>query len=283
MRRKFVSPAGLSSLVRRTLGELQVPQRQEFQWTLVPGALLLPDGLEFHFSGHSPRNCLTSVAALLGFGRDMRAYLGRWAIGMTSSEEYVRTARQVVYKIQQSVNRALVEGRESEYFEDEAIDALRATAEMNGANPRRIRKRHTVLNSLTGRHCLGGTYPTLEARQGDWEDVQELTEDQLALVHEKTLQMEADAQKESQSGEPPKYFVTVSRRARHRRLHLHGCFVKPSNCCEVRLCQTVTNEDFDSVCRACKKKMLLESGKEAQEESSTTASSTSTACFSEEK
>ena len=46
----------------------------------------------------------------------MRAYLGRWAIGMTSSEEYVRTARQVVYKIQQSVNRALVEGREGKYL-----------------------------------------------------------------------------------------------------------------------------------------------------------------------
>ena len=277
-RRKFVTPAGLSSLIRRTLGELLVPQRQEYQWNLVPGALLLPDGLEFHFSGHSPRNYLTSVAALLGFGRDMRAYLGRWAIGMTSSEEYVRTARQVVYKIQQSVNRALVEGREGEYFEDEAIDSLCTTAEANGANPRRIRKRHSIMNNLTGRHCLGGVYPTLEQRQGDWEDVQDLTEDQLALLHEKTLQMEADAQKESLSGEPPKYFVTISRRARHRRLHLHGCFVKPSNCCEVRLCQAVTNEDFDSVCRACKKKMLLESGKEPQEDSSSTASSSSTVC-----
>ena len=281
VRRKFVSPAALSSLISRTLGELLVPQRQDLRWTLVPGALLLPDGLEFHFSGHSPRNYLTSVAALLGFGRDMRAYLGRWAIGMTASEEYVRTARQVVYKIQQAVNRSLVEGREDEYFEDEAIDRLCATAEANGANPRRIRKRHTLMNTLTGKHCLGGVYPTLEHRQGDWEDVQDMTDDQMALVHEKALQMEADALKESQSGEPPKYFVTISRRTRHRRLHLHGCFVKPSNCCEVRLCQTVTNEDFDSVCRACKKKMLLESGKEAQDESSSTASSSSTVCSQE--
>ena len=137
------------------------------------------------------------------------------------------------------------------------------------------------MNTLTGKHCLGGVYPTLEHRQGDWEDVQDMTDDQMALVHEKALQMEADALKESQSGEPPKYFVTISRRTRHRRLHLHGCFVKPSNCCEVRLCQTVTNEDFDSVCRACKKKMLLESGKEAQDESSSTASSSSTVCSQE--
>ena len=96
IRRKFVTPTGLSSLIRRVLGELQVPIKQEFDCALTPGALLLPDGLEFHFSGHSPRNYLTSVAALLGFSKDMRAYLGRWAVGMASSEEYVRTARGCV-------------------------------------------------------------------------------------------------------------------------------------------------------------------------------------------
>jgi hypothetical protein len=280
-RRKFVTPTTLSSLIRRVLGELLVPVRQEFEWTLVPGALLLPDGLEFHFSGHSPRNYLTSVAALLGFSKDMRAYLGRWAIGMTSSEEYVRTARQVVYKIQQSVNRSLVEGREDEYFEDEAIDSLCAFAEANGANPKRIRKRHTVMNNITGRHCIGGTYPTLEARAGDWEDVQDMTDDQLALLHEKALEVTAALDEQAATGDPPKYFVTISRRAGHRRLHLSGCFVKPSNCCEVRLFQTVTNEDFDSVCRACRKKMLSESGKDAPGESSSTASSSSTACSQE--
>ena len=104
-------------------------------------------------------------------------------------------------------------------LEDEAIDSLCATAEASGANPRRIRNGHTVLNNLTGRHCLRGFIPlwTLEPRQGDWEDVQELTEDQLALLHEKILQMESDAQKEALSGDPPKYFVTISGRARHRR------------------------------------------------------------------
>ena len=279
IRRKFVTPTGLSSLIRRVLGELQVPIKQEFDWTLTPGALLLPDGLEFHFSGHSPRNYLTSVAALLGFSKDMRAYLGRWAVGMASSEEYVRTARQVVYKIQQCVNRSLVEGLVDEYFEDEAIDSLCAYAESQGANPRRIRKRHTVMNNLTGKHCLGGTFPTLEVRAGDWDDVQDLTDDQMALLHEKAFEVAASLEEQSAGGTtvPPKYFVTISRRGNHRRLHLSGCFVKPAHCCEVRMFQTVTNEDFDSICRACRKKMLTESGKDAQDESSSTASSSSTA------
>ena len=65
--------------------------------------MLLPDGLEAHFSGHRPRNFVTSVAAAIGFSRDERAYLGRWSMGMVASEEYVRTSKQVVFKIQKAV------------------------------------------------------------------------------------------------------------------------------------------------------------------------------------
>ena len=69
----------------------------------MPAVLLLPDGLEMFFSGPSARNYLTSVAAAVGFHKDERAYLGRWSMGMVSSQEYVRTARQVVFKIQRTV------------------------------------------------------------------------------------------------------------------------------------------------------------------------------------
>lgn len=41
-------------------------------------------------------------------------------------------------------------------------------------------------------------------------------------------------------------------------------------------CVTVTSEEFDSICRACKKRMLQEAGKDTPEESSSTASSSST-------
>jgi hypothetical protein len=49
-------------------------------------------------------------------------------MGMTSSEEYVRTSRQVVFKIQRAVNRSLVEGMDEVYYEDEPIsEALRCS------------------------------------------------------------------------------------------------------------------------------------------------------------
>ena len=167
VKRKFVTPAGLSSLVAKLLASLTCPRRGEFGWELMQHVLLLPDGLEAFYSGHSARNFLTSVAAVIGVSRDERAYLGRWSMGMTSSEEYVRTSRQVVFKIQRAVNRALVQGLEQEYHEDEAIQRLCDAAEKSGANPNRIRKRHTVMAGWSGKHCLGGVYPTLAVHEGD--------------------------------------------------------------------------------------------------------------------
>ena len=272
-KRKFVTPAGLSSLISKLLSDLPVPRKQGDMWAANTGGLLLPDGLETHFTGHSPRNFLTSVAAAIGFHRDQRAYLGRWAMGMVASEEYVRTSRQVVFTIQKAVNKAIVTGVEQEYFEDEAVDRLCKAAEDSGANRNRIRKKHMVCSNLSGRFCLGGTFPTLEVLPDDWFEVGENEEDELTLAASIVDQKTRD---ESMSKVPSKFFVTISRRTAFRRLHLTGCFVKPSNCTEVRMLDEVGNEDFDSICRACKRKMLAENGKDVNPESSSTASSSST-------
>jgi hypothetical protein len=45
---------------------------------------------------------------------------------------------------------------------------------------------------------------------------------------------------------------------------------------EVRLLDEVSEDDFDSICRSCKRKMLSDGGKDEQQESSSTASSSST-------
>lgn len=276
VRQKFIQPSELSSLIRKLLSSLKVPRRVGLDWTISGSLLLLPDGLESHFTGHSPRNFLTSIAALLGFPKDMRAYLGRWLIGMTAAEGYVRTARQVVYKIQKAVNRSIVTGRDDEYFEDEAIDSLCKSAELSGANPARIRKRHVIMNNSTGRMCLGGFYPTLDVHDDGWDIIHGDPDDESNLELDLKAREIGGSLLEKTDDSSYKYFVTVSRRVGHRRLHLTGCFVKPSNCCEVRLCNSITMEEFDSVCRACKKKMLVDNGKETADESSSTASSSST-------
>ena len=197
-----------------------------------------------------------------------------WTMGMTSSEEYVRTSRQVVHKIQRAVNRSLVEGREEPYFEDEAIQKLCDTAEAAGANPNRIKKRHTVLSNWSGRNSLGGIYPTLEVFDDDVQDHDESLEAQAALAASVAKICEKDA---AAATKVTKYFITISRRSALRRLHLTGCFVKPDRCCEVLFVDEISSDDFDSICQACKRKMLLEGGRDDGGETSSTASSSSTA------
>eukprot|EP00435_Cladocopium_sp_Y103_P028860 s4486_g7.t1 len=271
--RKFVPPSGLSSLIQKLLANLPVPRRIIGGWDANAGMLLLPDGLEGHFTGHSPRNFMTSVAAAIGFHRDQRAYLGRWAMGMVSSEEYVRTARQVVFSIQKAVNRSIVTGMDQEYFEDEAIERLCRAAEASGANPNRIKKRHVVMSSLPGRHCLGGVFPTLDVRADDWAVLEPADLDETAVA---SSILEQQSKEVSADKSTPRFFVTISRRTAFRRLHLTGCYVKPSNCAEVRFMEDVDSGDFDAICRSCKRKMLSEGGKDPDPESSSTASSSST-------
>ena len=143
VKRKFLPLHGLSSAIMSLLSVLGTPRKANFAWTTVDTTLLLPDGLEQFFTGHSPRNFMTSVAAVLGFSKDQRAYLGRWSMGMAASEEYVRTSRQVVTLIQKTVHEAVVSGHPGVYREDDVIQALCAEASSGGANPARIRKRHS--------------------------------------------------------------------------------------------------------------------------------------------
>lgn len=277
IKRKFLAPSGLSAVISKLLSTLRVPRRAFGGWSLNDALLLLPDGLEAHFSGHSPRNFLTSVAAVLGFNKDQRAYLGRWAMGMVASEEYVRTSRQVVFGIQKAVCESLVTGRPQGYCEDEAIERLCKTAERGGANPARIRKRHVVMSSfLNG--SLGGSYPTLEVSADDWDVIQEAMPDDEVSLAAKVAASSKEVANRVEDEAKFQFFITTSRRTSFRRLHLVGCFVKPSRCCDVRLTDQVTVDDFDGVCRPCKRRMVAQ-GKDVDhqlDESSSTASSSST-------
>lgn len=175
-------------------------------------------------------------------------------MGLVSSEEYVRTSRQVVYKIQKAVNKCLVEGSGAPFFEDETIGRLCDFAAESGANPNRIKKRHSVLVfGDPARPSLRGIFPALQLLPGDWDDGgQDMDDDELED------RVAAIAMKEKLAAPPSsKYFVTVSRRTALRRLHMAGCFVKPDRCGEVIFLDEVCQDDFDSMCQACQKRMMM--------------------------
>ena len=58
--------------------------------------------------------------------------------------------------------------------------------------------------------------------------------------------------------------------------------MKPDRCCEVLHVDEVCSDDFDSICQACKRKMMSECGKDNLDDSSSSASSSSTASGEEE-
>ena len=76
VKKKFMAPSCLGSAISKLLGGLAVPRRAGLSWELMPAQHLLPDGLEAFFSGHSPRNFLTSVAACLGILQGRKSLLG---------------------------------------------------------------------------------------------------------------------------------------------------------------------------------------------------------------
>jgi hypothetical protein len=59
-----------------------------------------------YWTEHSERNFLPTVAAALGFDKNQRDYIGRWKPG-AQSDDYVRSARQILDKLQGEVARRL--------------------------------------------------------------------------------------------------------------------------------------------------------------------------------
>jgi hypothetical protein len=59
-----------------------------------------------YWTEHSERNFLPTVAAALGFDKNQRDYIGRWKPG-AQSDDYVRSARQILDRMQGEVARRL--------------------------------------------------------------------------------------------------------------------------------------------------------------------------------
>ena len=159
VRWRFLTPAGLASNIKQLLGMLGMPRHVSVAWSVINTTLLLPDSLEDDYTGHSPRNWLTSIAAVLGFTKEYRAYLGRWMIGVTASEEYVRTSRQIITKIQVEANRVITTGRDCEYLEDEIIEFVVPRSSFKRCQPGEDPEEAHRHEQVHGKDVFGDTVP----------------------------------------------------------------------------------------------------------------------------
>ena len=73
-----------------------------------------------------------------------------------------------------------------------------------------------------------------------------------------------------------RFFISISRKTGHRRLHLNGpCHVKPVHCTKVEFVDRVVLEQIDSICRDCKHRLRDEQGADDGQDSSSESGSTS--------
>ncbi|CAE7244397.1 unnamed protein product [Symbiodinium sp. CCMP2592] len=224
---KGVDASAVSLYVRKIYKELCVPRWAEGRWIQNKERLLLPGDCALHFSGHSARNFLTSIAAAIRVPKDDRDFLGRWKVGGGGSADYTRTARQIVHRIQEQVTEVVLLGRERGYVEADALDALQSFAEERGEIGAVIRARHERATKVGGNPRLGGRYPPLymQSIPGPHVIAEEADEDQ---------RESAAAPKEE-----AKYFISVSKKT-GRRLPRPGMAVT-----EAEMRERVSGVDAD--------------------------------------
>ena len=76
-------------------------------FSVAAGALLITPSACRTWTEHSERCWLSSVAAVLGIGRERREVLGRWR-----SNEYIRTAQRVVSQVQRTIVQGVLRDTE---------------------------------------------------------------------------------------------------------------------------------------------------------------------------
>eukprot|EP00439_Symbiodinium_sp_Y106_P029107 s7427_g3.t1 len=134
-----------ATLAKLLATKLKVPVLKGGKWQASEHALFFDVDWLTLLSEHSERNFTSSVASAAGVERERRAYLGRWHV-VESSDEYVRTAWQVVTGLQRLIIVTLCKA--SSELMDFGLDALDERMQERGA-PKE--KRDLLQNTWLGK------------------------------------------------------------------------------------------------------------------------------------
>ena len=266
----YAKPEELGLFIRQVYKRLGTPKFESGKFRTNGQRPLLPESAAVHFTGHSPRNWLPSVAATLGIGKDDRDFLGRWLIGGAGSAEYTRTARQIIHRVQITVCKAICSGIDYVYNEEEPLLSLKTFVDGHRQSGSLVARRHEVLkDDGSGRKHLQMAWPVFTPSKGS------------AGCSGASAAVHGDDEPEVVPDPARKYFISVSKRSGHRRLHLNGpCHVKPFHCRCVEFVDFPDLDSVDSVCKDCRQRMRAEQGVDEKEGSSSDTASSSTSSSS---
>ena len=262
---KFASTEKVAAYVRHVLMNLATPVKGRYDGWKLREEISMFDGVTvMHWTGHSMRHVIPTIAAAIDIGKEQRDYVGRWHINMHQSVDYIHTSRQIVQKVQESVNRAICEGDPS-YDESELMEEYACFLQVKGRRPSDWMRQHSVWRRVDGSYQIGGKWPTIDP---------EILEEE-AFGEGQVENVEAgDVEEVNPEATDAPYFVTISRHSGFRRLHKAGCCsTLPWTCYKVEYLARVTEGVADAVCKTCQRAC----GKEVEiEDSSSSGSSSST-------
>ena len=248
---KYAPIEKVALFVRQVFLGLSSPAKPRLQlWKHRDDMQMMDQVGMLYWTGHSMRHFLPTIAAAINIGKEESDYIGRWHVNLHQSADYIHTSRQIVHRVQEEVNRALIEGKPGHYDESELIEDYSCFLLTKGRMPGDWVAQHQVWRRLDDKLVLGGQWPTMSADVIDAEIWGE---------HAFQTRPEEDPEKAAQDDEGAEdctspFFVTISRHSGYRRLHKAGsCSTQPWTCYKVEYISKVTEGVADAVCKTCQR------------------------------
>ena len=245
--------------------DLLLPQRCEDGWRFSTSKLLVAQSACRGWSEHSERCWLSSVTAMLGFGREQRECLGRWRVS-ACSDEYVRSAQRVISQLQRAVVSGVWHDDEGQ-VKDFGIKEVEAFLQEAGEAPSVISQQIALLTVSGLRPKLGASgLPTRLDEAPSAGDLAEHVTGVEELEPEDVVQVSP-------------YFVTVVGSKRLRRLHRRdGCGVSVIDVQIFENVWSLKGLSYDLACKHCWKAGEEVTPSEAEEVDDSELSAASSDC-----
>jgi hypothetical protein len=233
---KMADYMACAALGHALLADLRMPHRApDGTWSESESRLALR-GAHLFWTEHSERNYLSSIAAGFGVDKTQRDYLGRWQPSQGQSNDYVRTAQQVVTGLQRRIATHLREV-ENEPSEEMVMQDLATYLAARGASSQEVLDAVAAFTFRGGGVAVASAglpvTPSLGSPPGGAES-------------ERSDSDVGDA-------DVSRYWISVTRHRRFRRLHRYGgCHYTPGvSVRDWESYNTLDEADYDARCRLC--------------------------------
>ena len=233
-----------AAMTRTVMEELRVPRWDEESMTWVESSsYLLPRDLAQFWTEHSPRAVLPTAAQVLQVPKEQLNCLGRWS--PSGGEDYARSHKAVVTRIQQQVMQAVQNG-DPRLYEADIIDRLKSWTELREYTEGQAERLRESLTGLTVQFWD----EMMKAKKPVEGDSILVTEQILHRVSQ-TLQVKSTGKQRTT------YLIVYTRNRKKAKLHkMGGCQWTAVSLSDSQEVVKPVPSMYDSRCKLCWPKIL---------------------------